>query len=165
MERTSESESEWNALLGRPFSKDKGSAYSVAVSVAYEGEKSHSHGCWRISSHRIEQRSLLSISHICGGGLRVFCLAGETQQHYSRFLRRASRPAKDPTSLGRTQMAFWFFVVAAAYGFIWLTTCNVQSLTGSALILIGISAGTGLSSAAVSSTKTQRGGEQARATK
>jgi hypothetical protein len=47
-------------------------------------------------------------------------------------------------SLGRCQMAFWFFVVAAAYVFIWMVTSEYGVLPGSVLGLIGISAGTAL---------------------
>jgi hypothetical protein len=47
-------------------------------------------------------------------------------------------------SLARTQMAFWFFIVIAAYLYIWVITGDRDTLTSGALALIGISAATGL---------------------
>jgi hypothetical protein len=63
------------------------------------------------------------------------------------------RPNRKPYSLGRTQMAFWFFVVVASFVFIWMLTSDLASLTPSVLTLIGISAATGLGSATVDSSK------------
>ena len=54
------------------------------------------------------------------------------------------RPARLPYNLGRVQMAFWFYLVVAAYLYVWLITGEYNSLTNSVLGLIGISAGTGL---------------------
>jgi len=56
-------------------------------------------------------------------------------------------------SLGRTQMAFWFFTITAGYVFIWMVTSDLSSLTPGVLGLMGISAATGLGSAAVDSNK------------
>lgn len=54
-------------------------------------------------------------------------------------------------SLARTQMAFWFFLVFAAFFFLWLVTGYTDSLNASTLTLIGISAGTAVSSAFIDS--------------
>lgn len=69
--------------------------------------------------------------------------------------------ARAPFSLGRLQMACWFFLVVAAYLYIWLVIGGKNSLNGSILALMGISAGTGLASVFVdqqkySDLKTQR---------
>ena len=47
-----------------------------------------------------------------------------------------------PYNLGRTQMAFWFFLVYASYVVIWLITDALDTITPSLLGLMGISAGT-----------------------
>jgi hypothetical protein len=60
---------------------------------------------------------------------------------------------RKPYSLGRTQMACWFFVVAISFVYIWMLTHDLASLTPSVLALIGISAATGLASATVDSSK------------
>src|SRR5207248_11220708 len=57
-----------------------------------------------------------------------------------------------PFSLGRCQMAFWFFLVISAFYFLWLITGrgDTDTINSTVLILIGISAGTALGSAIVS---------------
>jgi hypothetical protein len=55
-----------------------------------------------------------------------------------------------PYSLSRTQMVWWFLMVSASYLYIWLITDNQDTLTTGVLILTGISAATGLSSAVLS---------------
>jgi hypothetical protein len=54
------------------------------------------------------------------------------------------RNKQKPYSLGRCQMAFWFFWIIASFLFIWLITGANDIITASALGLIGIGAGTAL---------------------
>ena len=56
-----------------------------------------------------------------------------------------------PFSLGRCQMAFWFFLVAAAFIFLWLITGrgDIDTINGQVLTLIGISTGTAIGSAII----------------
>lgn len=58
-----------------------------------------------------------------------------------------------PYNLGRTQMAFWFFLIYASYVVIWLITDALDTITPSLLGLMGISAGTALSEALIDSGK------------
>ena len=58
-----------------------------------------------------------------------------------------------PYNLGRTQMAFWFFLVYSSYIVIWLITNALDTITASLLGLMGISAGTALSEAMIDSGK------------
>lgn len=60
-----------------------------------------------------------------------------------------------PYNLGRTQMAFWFFLIYASYVTIWLITDALDTITPSLLALMGISAGTALSEAMIDSGKSQ----------
>jgi hypothetical protein len=62
-----------------------------------------------------------------------------------------------PYSLARTQMAFWFFLVVASYLYIWLVTGNHDTLTQGVLVLIGISAATGLGAMVMDQTRSQEG--------
>jgi len=66
---------------------------------------------------------------------------------------RPAAPARPPYSLGRVQMAWWFCLVIAAYVYICLITKEINILTGTAMALIGISAGTGLASVFVDNQK------------
>ncbi len=56
-------------------------------------------------------------------------------------------------NLGRTQMAFWFFLVYSSYVVIWLITDALDTITPSLLGLMGISAGTALSDVMIDSGK------------
>lgn len=58
-----------------------------------------------------------------------------------------------PYNLGRTQMAFWFFLIYASYTVIWLITDALDTITPSLLALMGISAATALSEAMIDSGK------------
>src|SRR5262249_55326881 len=62
-----------------------------------------------------------------------------------------------PYSLARGQMAFWFFLVIAAYFFLWIVTGAMDTLNASVLALIGISAVTALGSAFVDAAKSVPG--------
>ncbi|SRR6266496_5151209 len=58
-----------------------------------------------------------------------------------------------PYNLGRTQMAFWFFLIYVSYLVIWLITDSLDTITPSLLGLMGISAGTALGEALIDSGK------------
>jgi hypothetical protein len=52
-------------------------------------------------------------------------------------------------SLSRFQMAFWFFLVIAAYVFMWMITGELDTITESILALVGIGSGTALGAALI----------------
>lgn len=68
-----------------------------------------------------------------------------------------------PYNLGRTQMAFWFFLVYASYTAIWLVTDALDTITPSLLGLMGISAGTALGEALIDSGKNDANDSQLQA--
>lgn len=65
-----------------------------------------------------------------------------------------------PYNLGRTQMAFWFFLIYASYVTIWLITDALDTITPSLLGLMGISAGTALGEALIDSGKSSASTDQ-----
>lgn len=67
-----------------------------------------------------------------------------------------------PYNPGRTQMAFWFFLIYASYMTIWLITDALDTITPSLLGLMGISAGTALGEALIDSGKLTTRDEQLR---
>ncbi len=67
-----------------------------------------------------------------------------------------------PYNLGRTQMAFWFFLIYVSYLVIWLITDALDTITPALLGLMGISAGTALGEALIDSGKGQANAEQLR---
>src|SRR5258708_7704025 len=72
----------------------------------------------------------------------------------------ALRPTQKPYSLARFQMAFWFFLVVAAYSFMWLVTGELDTIPQSILALIGIGAGTALGSAMIDSNANANSAEK-----
>lgn len=56
-------------------------------------------------------------------------------------------------SLARVQMGFWFFLVVAAFLFIWLVIGELPAIPTSVLALIGIASGTTLGAAMIDSSK------------
>jgi hypothetical protein len=68
--------------------------------------------------------------------------------------------ANTPWSLGRTQMAWWFFFVVAAFLYIWLVSGTYPVLTTTVLALIGISSGTALSGAVIDDAKQSQMGQR-----
>jgi len=63
-------------------------------------------------------------------------------------------PHERPYSLSLFQMSFWFFMVIAAYVFMWLITDELDTITDSVLGLIGIGAATALGAALIDKNKT-----------
>jgi hypothetical protein len=59
-----------------------------------------------------------------------------------------------PYSLSRFQLAFWSVLVIAAYVFIWMITEELDTITGSVLVLLGIGSGTALGAAMIDQGKT-----------
>jgi len=61
-------------------------------------------------------------------------------------------PEPCPFSLGRSQMAWWFFLILFGYVMIWLISGDQDTITPSLLALMGISAGTALGAVLIDST-------------
>ena len=58
-----------------------------------------------------------------------------------------------PYNLGRTQMAFWFFLILTSYVALWLITGSLETITPSILALMGMSAATALGDALIDADK------------
>jgi hypothetical protein len=135
----------WNALLSRAKSN-----LTISVGVALGGNPPY----FGPATARIQvfpSYSWLIVAFLAALLIVFFLLA-----HKSDILRDAPSPPGGPKlafSLGRCQMAFWFFVILAAFNYIWMVTGDRDSLTPGALILMGISAGTAMGALVVDASK------------
>jgi hypothetical protein len=68
------------------------------------------------------------------------------------------RDGKHVFSLSRCQLAWWFFLILAAWGFLWVTTSSRDTMNQTALILLGIGSATFLSGAIVGDVRATRSG-------
>ncbi len=165
LERTDASAAHWSELLGKPGAMIR----NVQVSVGVAGCGA---GCTDMAVPKSFDLIVIRLGGIALFLLLVLLVAGLLWKYGKSDMLRDSVPSPPalpvtgeveaqvpipptnrPFSLGRCQMAFWFFLVVTAFFFIWLVTGNLSSLTPSVLILIGISAATGLGAVAIDANK------------
>jgi hypothetical protein len=139
LDRSAKSDAQWADLLGSPGIGQQFFERPVAVSVGLPSEgpiatKVQSFRLIRIRSWWFYICSFILVVAICAMGFLA---------RYTGLLRWSD--ATSAYSLARCQMAFWFVMVIASFTFIWLITGAVDIITNTALVLIGIGAGTGVS--------------------
>ena len=146
----------WMQLLNQPvFNRN------VSVTLGFEnGEEMDSYVVGDDSKDKESQFFLTVIPHRIALGATIIIAALFAflwLARHTHIVRDTSAPGRPdglkPYSLARAQMAFWFFLVIAAYFFIWIVTGDMDTLNSSVLGLIGISAGTALGSAFVDASK------------
>ena len=149
----------WIALLGAP----KGSEKTIEVGVGLASGEVVPTGPGANSQITFELFSgwgLILASAIFLSALVVFL--GFARR--SRIIRDVAAPklsegSLPPFSLGRTQMAWWFFLVLGAYLFISVITGDFETISAQSLILIGIATGTGMGAMAIDFDKTGKAQE------
>lgn len=162
LEMTPENKDVWIDLLGEP----KGLHKDVAFSVGPEGL-----GPFDSNMDKHNKRRLTVISPVYGL-VALFVILGTL--FILLWLARSTNLIRErggcivpgklkPYNLGRTQMAFWFFLVYASYTAIWLITDALDTITPSLLGLMGISAGTALGEALIDSGKSDANDSQLQA--
>jgi hypothetical protein len=149
LKRTESSRDVWTFILGKP----KWDPRSTRVSVGIEDE------------YAVESMASIELEVIPHGWfifwvfLFVLLLIGFWILILkSDVLRDPGPPPDSPDrkaySLSRTQAAWWFFIILASYLFIGIITGDFSTtITGTVLILLGISAGTVLGSAFIDAGK------------
>ncbi len=149
LHRTADSAQAWTALQRQPQSEPR----TVSVSVGPEAGPAVESD--ETDFKLIVVRKCWFVFYVIGL-LVVFGLLVWLAKR-SNLLRESPNPLapgdRRPFSLGRTQMAFWFFLILAAYLGIWMITWDYDTLTAGMLGLMGISAGTALGAEMVDSGK------------
>jgi hypothetical protein len=140
LRRDEKSREAWTAILGRP----KLDPRPIDVSVGIEG------------MHPVTSDVRLDLEVIPKGWLAFWLaivIAASWRVLAKRDMLRApgtAPAAQRPYSLARVQMMWWFFLTLASYLFIGLITGDYSStITGTVLVLTGISAGTTLLAGAI----------------
>lgn len=149
LERTDASNYAWQTLLAEPTGLTK----TVSVSVGTGTELSYP-----TNVRSFELEVLPRTELFCYSGILVICIAVFVRLARKTSLLRDPGPVPEgqqaPFSLSRFQLAFWSMMVIAAYVFIWMVTEELDTITGSVLVLLGIGAGTALGSTLIDSGKT-----------
>lgn len=152
LQLTPENKDVWIDLLGAP----RGAKTPVAFSVGLEGDDQ-----FDSEFHLNNPLPLTVISPVYGvvSAIVVFVTLGllvwlAKTTNLIRETGTCPVPGKlKPYNLGRSQMAFWFFLIYASYLTIWLITDALDTITASLLMLMGISGGTALGEAIIDSGK------------
>jgi len=148
LSRTADADDAWHTLLGRP----NGYFREVSVSLGSDAQFSMKSS---VSSFRLEvipKRQFL--------GFLVFLFLAIVLFGWlcrGTAIIRGGSPqvaaTKRPYSLSLFQMAWWFFLVIAAYVFIWLINDELNTITESVLALIGIGAATAIGATVIDGNK------------
>lgn len=149
LDRTKESDRAWHALLQEPIAFHK----SISVSVGPQGDLSFPS---TVEGFELEVLPELLLYGYFAGLLLSFLLMVRLARRTSLLRDPVAAPppgAVAPYSLSRFQMAFWSFLVIAAYVFIWLITEELDTITGSVLALLGIGASTALAASLIDAGK------------
>lgn len=155
LERNADNRGAWRTLLG-PF---KLSPRNVTVGVGLAGEEEIAGSPGVTLSLNVVRKGwffgylvLLAVVFVA-----FFFAPMPSGGKLTDSLRdRQAEPSSDgkkPFSLARCQMAWWFFLVIAAYVFLWMVLGDLDTITGSILTLMGIGSGTALGAAMIDSSK------------
>jgi hypothetical protein len=154
LERADTSQSTWVALLGRPMSLSR---KNVRVGVGYgagpELLPSNVESPPKVNLVIVDWRWIVAAIFIIAALILFVLFAQRSDMIRDSFPPDPPPNKRKPFSLGRLQMAIWFFLVIVAFVFLYIVTGSVDVLNQTALMLIGIGTGTALSSAAIDKTK------------
>jgi hypothetical protein len=146
--RTKDDDVAWHTLLGSPA----GYKHSVSVSVGSDQQFSvQSLPTVNLNLEVIPRTPFLAFLALITLSLAVFLYLCRT----TSLIRSGTHPvpSQRPYSLSLFQMSFWFFLVIAAYVFVWLITDELDTITESILALIGIGAATALGATLIDQKK------------
>jgi hypothetical protein len=140
-------ETAWHSLLGKP----DGWTRNISVSVGSDPQFS-ARSAATINLEVIPKPQFLSFLVLLFLALAIFIYLCRT----TSLVRSGTHPVprERPYSLSLFQMSFWFFLVIAAYVFMWLINDELDTITESVLGLIGIGAATALGAALIDNKKT-----------
>jgi hypothetical protein len=152
LEITPENKRTWIDLLGAPDAIRRPVTLSVGPEDGSAFDSVHVKGNPVILTVISPMYGLMALLVILSTLLLLVWLANKTN-----IIREPGPPSapgkRRPFNLGRSQMAFWFFLIYSSYIAIWLVTDALDTITASLLALMGISAGTALGEAMIDNSK------------
>lgn len=154
LERTDTNKDLWSRLLEAPFTQP---ISKIHLSVGYEG----STPLLARNDAGLMKLRKMEWGVAAWAWIFVLVLVLWYFRHLVKstdILRNGSSINRQPQafSLGRSQMAWWLFIVIVSYVTIWMITGNRDTVSNSTLILIGISGATALGSVAIDATASTR---------
>jgi hypothetical protein len=156
LKRTPGSENVWDAILSR---KTRGFTSEREVPVTVKHDDVDVEGEYSANLVIVNKTWFYAFAVVFAAAIIIFvCMARKSDilrgsGEQPKGIDHRGLPNRKRYSLARTQMAFWFFAIIISYVFIWMVTDDISCITTSVLGLMGISAATGLGSAAVDSSK------------
>jgi hypothetical protein len=149
--RSDDNDRQWHALLGSPG----GFTRRVPVSLGWAAEFALPTAIDEFSLVVLPRGDFYVFLVLLVAGLVSFLWLARNSDMLRSTAVEPPAGRRAPYSLARVQMAFWFFLVVAAYVFIWLVTEELDTITESVLGLIGIGSGTALGAALIDAGTTQ----------
>ncbi len=160
LERTPESDEAWADLLGAPpIFSGKLFHREMKVSVGLEDGRPIESAVTNFQFIRVHERLFWPAL----AGLLILLTAMIVLARKTNLVRDDVQPVGEnrkgketgfaPYSLGRVQMAFWFFLILASFLFVFIITWQLDTVTEQALALMGISAATALGAVVVDANK------------
>src|SRR5215210_453868 len=144
--RNDDSKDTWALLLSRAGREKR----TVEVSVGMAG---CAEGCTAISTPMSIQLEVIRPGWLARFVVVMALLLASLLLLAYRTALLHDRGLDSAWSLGRSQMAWWFFFVIGAFLYIWMVTGSYSSLSNSVLALIGISATTAVLAAVIDDNK------------
>jgi len=148
LRRTQDSDDVWHELLGHPH----GFRRDVGVSLGKDAQFSVPSSVTDFELEVIPPQPFYVFIVVIVAGLILF-LALCRRTSLIRNNVPDLKPEEQAFSLALSQMAYWFFLVVAAYIFIWLINDELDTITDSVLGLIGIGSATAIGAAYIDKGK------------
>jgi hypothetical protein len=157
--RTEDDDAAWHLLLGNTSSLVR----RLSLSIGLDASHPIPTDVEEFPQAVIHPWELAIFALLLGAALIAFLSAARRTDLLRDRTARVPSGAARPYSLARCQMAWWFFLVVAAYVFIWLAIDELDTITPSVLALIGIGAATALGAGMIDTEKKQSGEDAATA--
>jgi len=153
-----EDDDAWHTLLGSPAHY----AHLVSVSVGADQQTSIPSSATNFRLEVIPRTKFFIFVALFAFALGIFLYLCRR----TGLIRTGTNPVprNRPYSLSLFQMSFWFFLVIAAYVFMWLITDELDTITDSVLALIGIGSATALGATLIDQKKATPNTDESRET-